>query len=221
MMPEPIFIHLLNGTASSRQLVLSMLTDNSYSLLIHPSADSFVQGLRVLPPGIVLLHLHEDRADTEVLSRLLALELTWPIVVMMGDGEDRIVFRTLSLGTPGPAGTVDEPELLRVLRAVARGGAARSSAAGAAAPSPTRLQPLSAREREVLARLAEGETHKVIARDLGISPRTVEVHRANIMRKLRLQRSADLVQVALAAGLAGPAAAEAARPLAQRPPTAA
>ena len=65
-----------------------------------------------------------------------------------------------------------------------------------------RLRVLTAREREVLDHLATGSPHKVIARHLNISPRTVEVHRARIMRKLGARNLADLVRITMAGGAA-------------------
>ena len=64
-----------------------------------------------------------------------------------------------------------------------------------------RIAALSAREREVLDGLLAGGTNKTIARDLGISPRTVEAHRARIMERLGAQSLPELVQIAIAAGL--------------------
>lgn len=60
---------------------------------------------------------------------------------------------------------------------------------------------LSRREREVLIRLADGKANRAMAEDLGISPRTVEIHRSNMMKKLNAGTSADAVRVALYAGL--------------------
>jgi FixJ family two-component response regulator len=65
----------------------------------------------------------------------------------------------------------------------------------------SRIAALSLREREVLDRLLAGGTNKTIARDLGISPRTVEAHRARIMERLEAKSLPELVQIAMAAGL--------------------
>jgi FixJ family two-component response regulator len=74
-----------------------------------------------------------------------------------------------------------------------------------------RITDMSVREREVLDRLLVGGTNKTIARDLGISPRTVEVHRAHLMERLGAHNLPEAVRLALAAGLAPPARAPAER----------
>jgi FixJ family two-component response regulator len=71
-----------------------------------------------------------------------------------------------------------------------------------------RIAALSNREREVLDRLLAGGTNKTIARDLGISPRTVEAHRARIMERLEARSLPELVQIAIAAGLQAKSAGE-------------
>jgi two-component system response regulator FixJ len=208
-MRQPKLIHLVDSNTSSRRVASALLAENNYSVLIHHSEEAFLTTLGVLPPGTVLLRLEQDATGLSILPRLLAMDFAWPIVVMVNDGANRTVFRTLSPGASHTAGAPAEPDLLRALQTAGEGTAGRPATAVNTEPLQARLRQLSAREREILAKLAEGQTHKVIARELGISPRTVEVHRANIMRKLRLQRAADLIQVALLAGLSRPVAHEA------------
>jgi two-component system response regulator FixJ len=194
-------IHLVDSDTSSRQAISAVLTENDYSVLIHHSDEAFLTTLGMLPPGSVLLRIEQDADGLSILPRLLAMDFKWPIVVMVRDAGGHTIFRTIGAGAVYSMGAPAEPDLLRALQAAGAGPAARPADAISTERLQARLRQVSAREREVLTRLAAGHTHKVIARELGISPRTVEVHRANIMRKLRLQHSADLIQVAMLAGL--------------------
>jgi DNA-binding NarL/FixJ family response regulator len=69
--------------------------------------------------------------------------------------------------------------------------------------SPVPAGSITVREREVLVRIAQGQSNKVIARDLGLSPKTVEKHRANMMRKLQLHSAAAITMYAIRSGLDG------------------
>jgi two-component system response regulator NreC len=70
-------------------------------------------------------------------------------------------------------------------------------------PPPTPGSVITVREREVLARIAQGHSNKMIARELGLSPKTIEKHRSNLMRKLQLHNAAAITMYAMRNGLAG------------------
>jgi two-component system nitrate/nitrite response regulator NarL len=104
-------------------------------------------------------------------------------------------------------------ELLRAIRSVCNGErflcrvttskVLTAYLAGDQPPPCTIPDAITAREREVLARIAHGQSNKVIARALGLSPKTVEKHRANLMRKLRLTNAAAITVYAIRHGIAG------------------
>jgi DNA-binding NarL/FixJ family response regulator len=133
------------------------------------------------------------------------------VLVLSGDGRDEFVVQALRLGAAGYLlkGS-DVPELLEAIREVVAGGfyisprvsgslAMRMGDGPAAAADP--YDDLTAREREVFHLIAEGLTNAAIGERLFISPRTVETHRANLMRKLRLRTQTEIVLYALRRGI--------------------
>src|SRR3954463_12168810 len=101
-MPEPRFVHLVDDDASTRQATSSLLSEHKYSVLIHPSGEAFLHTFALLPSGTVLLRWSESAAGLAILPRLLARNITWPIVLLLNDGADRTVVRTLTLCMPDP-----------------------------------------------------------------------------------------------------------------------
>jgi len=98
----------------------------------------------------------------------------------------------------------DELLLASVKRALAQAHGAREQAVAVEA-AKTRIASLSARERQVLELLVAGQPNKIIAFELDISPRTVEIHRAHVMEKMEARSLSDLVRAAIAAGISGAA----------------
>jgi two-component system response regulator FixJ len=125
-----------------------------------------------------------------------------PIVIMTGHGDISIAIRAMK------AGAVDFLEkpfekaaLINAIEESFQRIADAASASARAAEAEVILAALTARERDVLEGLAKGLPNKTIAYDLGISPRTVEVHRANLMTKLEVRSLSDALRIAFAAGL--------------------
>ena len=127
-----------------------------------------------------------------------------PVIILTGHADVSIAVRAMK------AGAVDFLEkpfekaaLIGAIEAAFDRMAASDSAAARAAEANVVLGVLTPREREVLEGLAQGLPNKTIAYDLGISPRTVEVHRANLMAKLDVHSLSDALRLAFAAGLGG------------------
>src|SRR5262249_51361614 len=127
---------------------------------------------------------------------------TLPVIIVTGHGDVPLAVRAMKAGAvdfiekPFEAGTI----LQSVRRAVAQNEDERDRSAFARA-ALTRLAALTAREHQVLDHLVAGKANKVIAFELDISPRTVEIHRANLMEKMHAKSLSELVRMALAAGV--------------------
>jgi two-component system response regulator FixJ len=137
----------------------------------------------------------------ELLQALAARGPLPPVIVITGHGEVPMAVQAMKLGARD---FVEKPFEPRLLLASIRDALARGSRAGGAADPviARRLALLTPREREVLDQLVIGRANKVIARELAISPRTVEIHRARVMEKMDAESLSQLVRMAIAAGVA-------------------
>jgi two-component system, NarL family, response regulator NreC len=215
---DEIRVLLVDDHAIERQGVRSLLDAQPDIRVVAEAGD----GLEALP---MVGQCHPDVVITEtIMPRMNGLELTgqllrrYPdlkvLVLTRNDRED-CVLRLVQAGAGGYLlKTVDRTDLLSALRAVVRGGRVLQPAALEAVlddylqrvrePSSRRYAvELTAREREVLKLIAEGNTNQDIADLLCLSRKTVETHRSNIMDKLDLHKVTDLVKYAIREGLVG------------------
>jgi len=163
-------------------------------------------------PDIVLLDITlPDSSGLELTKRIRERTPELKILVLSMHDDAQYVVAAVRAGVHGYVlKDADAEELRRAVVAVHSGTEYFSSGVinhlGAAVrqeppPEPAKLARLTAREREVLAGVARGHTNKEIARDLGISPRTVETHRESLMRKIRIKTVAGLTRFAIDTGL--------------------
>ena len=164
---------------------------------------------RTLQPNLILLDLLLPRkGGYDAIPDLRSVAPEAKILVVSSQAAPSSVRRALSAGAAGylPKRSSDR-ELLTAIRRVAEGGGWVDPELGAALVTPNgspALDPLSERERDIVHLLALGYTNQEIGRKLFISVRTVDTHRAHIMRKLELETRAELVMFALANGVIGP-----------------
>jgi two-component system response regulator FixJ len=138
----------------------------------------------------------------EVQQALTEKGITMPVIILTGHGDVSIAVRAMK---GGAVDFLEKPfekaALLGSIDAAFQRLAAADSIVARATEAQTLLGVLTSREREVLEGLAQGLPNKTIAYDLGISPRTVEVHRANLMTKLDVRSLSDALRIAFAAGM--------------------
>jgi PAS domain S-box-containing protein len=200
---EGRFVYVVGGAEGSRHALERLLQDAGYDVRAFPSGKAFLEAAPALKAGCGVLDLRHPEGGLTVLRELKARHIGLPMVVVGEAGGDvAFAVEVMKAGAvdflPTPYG-VD-----RLLAAVASAAAdirraeERSQEADRAR---TRLAELSEREREVLDGLLAGKTNKEIGRDMGISPRTVEIHRANVMHRLDARTLPELVRIAAVAGL--------------------
>ena len=174
------------------------------------SARDAIFRARTTKPDVILLDVvMPDGSGLDAIPTLLHEEPETKILVLSMQDDPRYVREAFGAGASGYVlKEAADVEVVAAVREVARGGryvhpelGARLIAADAAAARKADEDPLSEREREVLRLLALGHTNQEIAKQLFISVRTAETHRAHIMQKLRLSTRAELVRYALAQGL--------------------
>jgi PAS domain S-box-containing protein len=197
-------VYVVGAEGPSRQRLSPLLGRAGYEVQPFDTARAFLDAAPALVPGCVVLDLATSGAMGPLVMReLKARRISLPVVAV---GESRGDVGTAVQAMK--AGAVDWLEAPYdedgMLASVASALAAATGAAEveqAAELAWTRISALSGREREVLEGLLAGGTNKTIARDLGLSPRTVEIHRAHVMESLGARTLADLVLLATAAGL--------------------
>ena len=187
-----------------RLMISYMLSDAE--LKSHPfaSGSDFLAALPDLKPGCILLDVRmPDMDGLAVMAELARLEVDWPVVFMTGHGEVPIAVEAMKLGA---IDFLQKPFSEEALLGCFRRGfdllEQRSESAGRRASARARVEQLTAREREVLNGLLAGLSNKLIADRLGISLRTVEMHRGNMMDRLGVDNLAEALTLAMEAGLA-------------------
>ncbi|GAA0566382.1 response regulator FixJ [Craurococcus roseus] len=204
--------HVVDDDAAVRRSLALLLRSAGFSVQVHESGEAFLKAAESaapaggLPFGCVLLDLRMPGMDGIAVQREMAARgLGLPVVVVTAHGDVPLAVQAMRAGASDfiekPYG--GEAIIQAAEAALARGDEDRARAREAA-EAAARVAALTAREADVLRGLLAGRQNKVIARDLGISPRTVEIHRANLMDKLGVQSLSEALRTALAAGWAPP-----------------
>ena len=174
----------------------------------HPfgSGEDFLDAVGDLQPGCILLDLRMPQMDGfHVMSELAKRDIDWPVIVMTGHGEVSVAVRAMKLGA---VDFIEKPfseeALLSCFATAASLLSERESAGKRRREARERVGQLTVREREILEGLLGGESNKQLAARLGISLRTVEMHRGNMMDRLEVASLAEALALALEAGI-GPA----------------
>jgi len=196
-------IHIVDDEEAIRRSAGFMLKTSGYAVSTYASGDAFLQSARDAEPGCVLLDVRMPGMDgLEVQKAMAERGIAMPVVVLTGHGDITVAVRAMK---GGAVDFIEKPfEKAVLLTAITAAferlddASARAARAGDAAIA---IAALTSREQDVLRGLAQGLPNKTIAFDLAISPRTVEVHRANLMAKLQVRSLSEALRIAFAAGL--------------------
>jgi two-component system response regulator FixJ len=195
-------IHVVEDDDDMRESVVALLEDTGYRVSAFPSAEAFLARDEARDAGCVVSDIRMPGMDgLALLRRLREQGGAPPVVLITGHGDVPLAVAAMK---EGAVDFLEKPfsaeSLLAAVEAGLRAQREQASEAQAAEGARRRLEALTGRELEVLARLVEGEANKVAAARLGISPRTVEFHRAHIMDKTGAKGLPELVRLWLAAG---------------------
>lgn len=202
-MNENPLVHVIDDEESVRRGTSFFLKTSGYAVRSWSSGVAFLKEVDHVESGCILLDIRMPEMDgLEVQRQLNDRGVTMPVIVLTGHGD---VANAVTAMRAGAVDFLEKPfdtDALKdaITRAFERIAAAKDVMVRAA-DAAILLRALSDREREVLDRLAQGHPNKTIAFDLGISPRTVEVHRANIMTKLQARSFSEALRIAFAAGM--------------------
>lgn len=198
---EGRLIHLVDDDAGIRRSVGFMLKTSGHRVETYESGTDLLRKSGSLDEGCILLDIRMPGMDgLEVQQALQDKGVNLPVIIMTGHGDVGLAVRAMKAGAvdfiekpfekEALLGSIDEG-FRRLSRREATDDRMRDAA--------VRLQALTARERDVLDGLAQGLPNKTIAYDLGISARTVEIHRANLMTKLQVRSLSEALRIAFAA----------------------
>jgi two-component system response regulator FixJ len=199
-MPAERTVHVVDDDPAIRRSLEQLLEAAGFKVISYDTPLAFLDAAFDLVPGCVLLDIRMPGMDGLELQALLQEgNVPMPVVIMTGQGDIQSAIRAMK------AGAVDflekpysDESLINAIES-ALAGADRANVQREAAAASAQISALSPREREVLDALVAGRPNKVIAFDLGISVRTVEVHRARMMERLGVRQLAGAVRLAVMA----------------------
>jgi two-component system response regulator FixJ len=204
-MPSDQTVHVIDDDDAARDSLAFLFRTADVDARTYASATEFLAAAPSLTGGCVVTDVRMPQMDgLELLRRLRALDLALPVIVMTGHGDIPLAVEAMKAGAIDffEKPFSDDAMLAAVRRALGRRRDDRAREAERDAVKE-RLASLSARERQVLEGLVAGKPNKTIAFDLGISARTVEIYRANVMTKMDAASLSELVRMALGAGILG------------------
>ena len=208
-------VHVVDDDDAVRRALAMLFRSAGIPVETHPSGSAFLEVLPSLGEdtvGCVLTDVRMPGLDgLELLRRLKEGGFGRPVVVMTAHGDVSTAVRAMKAGAVDFVEKPFDDEALLAAVEAALGSPQASGAAGVG-DAAERIAALSPREREVLGLLIAGKPNKLIARDLGLSPRTVEVHRARLLARLGVRSLAEAVRLAVRAELAQPARPPAPKP---------
>lgn len=196
-------VHLVDDDESIRRSASFMLRTSGYLVKTYASGVELLEDPKTIAPGCILLDVRMPGLDgIEVQKALRDEGVLHPVIVMTGHGDVTVAVQAMKQGA---VDFIEKPFEKAVLLGAIEAGFERleqsSKRAARAEEARVRLEALTARERDVMKGLVRGHPNKTIAYDLGISPRTVEIHRANLMTKLGVASLSEALRIAFAAGL--------------------
>ena len=197
-------VHVIDDDVAVRRAMEMLLHSAGFGVATHPSGFAFLDALATLGEegvGCVVTDMRMPGLDgLQLLHRLKERRFRRPVIVMTAHGDVSTAVRAMKAGA---ADFVEKPFDDEVILA-AIGAALKPAAVQGPGAAASRIAELSAREREVLNLLVAGKPNKLIAGELGLSPRTVEVHRARLLTRLGVGSLAEAVRIAVRAELGLP-----------------
>jgi two-component system, LuxR family, response regulator FixJ len=192
-------VHIIDDDKALRESLAFLLRSAQLEVRSFDSAKTFLDTLPNASVGCVITDMRmPDMSGIDLLRRLKELKVAVPVIVITGHGDIALAVEAMKIGaTDFFEKPFNDDQLVASVRAALQQQQDQTKRGAERAEIEHRISTLSAREKDVLAGLIDGRANKQIAFDLGISPRTVEIYRANLMNKMRAESLSDLVRMAL------------------------
>jgi two-component system, LuxR family, response regulator FixJ len=198
-------VHIIDDDDALRESLVFLLRTAGIEGKAYASAKAFLDALPDLGLSCIITDVRmPDMSGIDLLRRLRELKIAAPVIVVTGHGDVALAVEAMKIGAVDfLEKPFDDEVLLASVEAALRQRGGQAKRDSERAEIESRVAALSPRERDVLGGLVAGRANKQIAFDLGISPRTVEIYRANLMNKMQAGSLSDLVRMALVVGILG------------------
>ena len=202
-MPARGKVYIVDDDDAMRDSLQFLLGSADFSVTLFETASSFLDDLPGLDYGCVVSDVRMPGIDgIELLQRLKASNVKFPGIIMTGHGDIRLAVEAMKLGAVDfLEKPFEDDRLVGLIDMALRQAEAGARSEAAAHDIAARVASLSPRERQVMDGLIAGLSNKMIAREYDISPRTIEVYRANVMTKMQAGSLSELVRLAMRAGV--------------------
>jgi two-component system response regulator FixJ len=192
-------VHVVDDDASVRESLAFLLESVDCEVVTYDSAPAFLEALPAAKPGVVITDVRMPQmSGQELIAQLAAEKVRMPVIMITGHGDIPMAVEAMRSGV---VDFVEKPfsgaRLLEALRRALRAAEALATSENEETVT-ARLDTLSDRERQVLEGVMAGHANKLIARELDISPRTVEIYRSKLMAKMQADNVPALVRMVLA-----------------------
>ncbi|MBR0955921.1 response regulator FixJ [Bradyrhizobium japonicum] len=196
-------VYVIDDDAAMRDSLNFLLDSAGFAVTLFDDALAFLEALPSLKFGCVVSDVRMPGLDgIELLKRMKAQQSPFPIVIMTGHGDVPLAVEAMKLGAVDfLEKPFDDDRLTAMIDSAIRQAEPAAKSEAVAHDIAARVASLSPRERQVMEGLIAGLSNKLIAREYDISPRTIEVYRANVMTKMQASSLSELVRLAMRAGM--------------------
>ncbi len=198
-MPSDSMAHVIDDDEAVRHSIEFLLRSANIEVKVYESAVAFLAALPAISSGCVVTDVRmPEMSGIDLLRKLKELQVSLPVIVITGHGDVPLAVEAMKAGAADfLEKPFDDDAILSAIRSALAANRSDGKKSTERAEISERLKSLSQREHQVLECLVAGQPNKIIAHNLGISPRTVEIYRANVMTKMQAKSLSELVRMAL------------------------
>ena len=198
MQNEPV-VHIVDDDDAVRDALQMLMTSENIAAKTYASAEDFITQKNIKKPGCLLLDVRMPGMNgLQLLEQLKKNDISLPVILITGHGDISMAVQAMK---DGAADFIEKPfnneRLLNTIKVCLDDCINLNSKTEERKQMQQKIATLTRREREIMNLLVEGKKNKLIAQELGISTRTVELHRAKVMEKLHANSLSDIVRTAL------------------------
>lgn len=196
-------VYVIDDDDAMRHSLDFLLSSANFHVLLFESASNFLDALPAIEFGCVVSDVRMPGIDgIELLKRLKASGSLFPVVIMTGHGDVPLAVEAMKLGAMDfLEKPFEDDRLIGMIETALKQAEPSIKSEAVTIEIQSRLASLSPRERQVMDGLVAGLSNKLIAREYDISPRTIEVYRANVMTKMQAASLSELVRLAMRGGV--------------------